>query len=255
MKMLIPTVKSAVMGLVGMTSILNCNAAEKPNILWILTDDHRFDAVRAFNKMIKGTEMNEQGYIESPNIDRLTKMGTTFINSYCHSPGCAPSRTSMHSGRYPFHSGVYEFEYYNNNAAHCKPTLPEQMVELGYQTFAIGKLGLRMRTIKNGKAVEFKPYQNYIDFKPLRKDGFTDWGNDSFDSIPGFKMEKPLSLEFLVTPGKKFLYISKSLEEQNPGYVGTAAEVLKNYDLLRHYTRTEGKQTPFSSGMLRNNFV
>ena len=36
--------------------------------------------------------------------------------------GCAPSRASMHYGRYPFRAGVYEFEYHNNNAEHCKPT-------------------------------------------------------------------------------------------------------------------------------------
>ena len=33
---------------------------------------------------------------------RLTEMGTTFINTYCQAAGCAPSRTSMHAGRYPF---------------------------------------------------------------------------------------------------------------------------------------------------------
>ena len=74
-------------------------------------------------------------------------MGTTFINTYCQAQGCAPSRTSMHMGRYPFRSGVYEFEYYNNNAEHCKPTLPEQMAALGYQTLHVGKLGMRIKTV------------------------------------------------------------------------------------------------------------
>lgn len=109
-------------------------SGQAPNVLWILTDDHRYDSIRAFNQMLHGREMSELGYVESPNTDRLAKMGTTFINTYCQAQGCAPSRASMHYGRYPFRSGICEFEYHNNNAEHCKPTLPESMAELGYQT-------------------------------------------------------------------------------------------------------------------------
>jgi hypothetical protein len=132
---------------------------QQPNILWILTDDHRYDATRAFNQMLHDREMSELGYVESPNIDKLTAMGTTYINAYCQAQGCAPSRSSMHLGRYPFRSGVYEFEYYNNKAAHFEPTLPEQMVKLGYQTTHVGKLGVRIRTIKEGKVESHKIYQ------------------------------------------------------------------------------------------------
>ena len=105
---------------------------QQPNVLWILTDDQRYDSIGAFNRILHGRDHSELGYVESPNVDRLAAMGTTFINTYCQAPGCAPSRASMHYGRYPFRSGVYEFEYHNNNAEHCQPTLPEQMVKLGY---------------------------------------------------------------------------------------------------------------------------
>ena len=57
--------------------VKNTLAQEQPNILWIVTDDHRYDAVRSFNKMLTGNEMSTLGYVESPNIDRLTNMGTT----------------------------------------------------------------------------------------------------------------------------------------------------------------------------------
>ncbi|WP_166461127.1 hypothetical protein [Flavicella sediminum] len=40
-----------------------------------MTNDHRYDAVGAFNKMLHNREMSELGYVESPNIDRLKKMG------------------------------------------------------------------------------------------------------------------------------------------------------------------------------------
>ena len=54
---------------------------EQPNVLWIVTDDHRYDTVRAFNKIIKGQAHSELGYVESPHTDRLVSQGTTFINS------------------------------------------------------------------------------------------------------------------------------------------------------------------------------
>ncbi|BAX81086.1 sulfatase-like hydrolase/transferase [Labilibaculum antarcticum] len=224
-------------------------SAQQPNVLWILTDDHRYDAIRSFNKMLTGNEMSELGYVESPNVDRLTKMGTTFINTYCQAQGCAPSRTSMHMGRYPFRSGVYEFEYYNNKAEHCKPTLPEQMAGLGYQTLRIGKLGVRIKTIENGKVKPIDIYQNNIDFKTLRKEGFTGWGKDNFSEFDGKKLEKPIKgLEFFVTPEGEFKYTSLELERQRPEYAGMTEKIMKKYDMLRHYNKKKGKQ--IDNGMI-----
>lgn len=218
------------------------SAQQQPNVLWILTDDHRYDAVRSFNKMLHGRENSELGYVESPNIDRLTEMGTTYINTYCQAQACAPSRASMHYGRYPFRSGVYEFEYHNNNAEHCQPTLPEQMATLGYQTLRIGKLGVRVKTIKNGKVKSVDIYQNNIDFKALRKEGFTGWGKDNFSVFDGKKLEKPIkSLEFFVTPEGEFKYTSLELERQRPEYAGMTEKTMKEYDMLRHYTKKKGK--------------
>jgi len=237
--------------LVLMLALGKMLSAQKPNVLWILTDDHRFDAIRAFNKMLTGDEMSKLGYVESPNIDRLTKMGTTFINTYCQAQGCAPSRTSMHMGRYPFRSGVYEFEYYNNNAEHCKPTLPEQMAALGYQTLHVGKLGMRIKTVANGQAKSFQIYQTDINFKTMHIEGFSDWGNQQIDKIEGMKCNKPLKMtDFLVEPDGKIIYISKDLEDQNPEYAGTAQAAMEKYDLLRHYNSKKGDKSPFISGIL-----
>ena len=142
----------------------------QPNILWILTDDQRYDSVKTFNQAIDGREMSELGYIESPEVDKLAAMGTTFVNTYCQATGCAPSRAAMHQGRYPFRSGVYEFEYHNNVAEHMKPSLPEQLVDLGYQTFHVGKLGYRLKGLReNGKTKPHKVYQTDINFRDLGK--------------------------------------------------------------------------------------
>ncbi|WP_221409022.1 sulfatase-like hydrolase/transferase [Reichenbachiella versicolor] len=216
---------------------------QQPNILWIVTDDHRYDAVRAFNKMLHGREMSELGYVESPNIDKLTEMGTTFVNSYCHSAVCAPSRAAMHYGRYPFRTGVYAFEYHNNNLDHCKPTLPEQMADLGYQTFHVGKLGVRIKTITaEGKTKAHPIYQNDVSFKQMAKDGMTDWGKDWFRTFEGEKLEKPIkNLVFFVSPDGTFEYNSTELERQKPEFAGMSEEVLKKYDLLRIYNEKKGK--------------
>ncbi len=216
----------------------------KPNVLWILTDDHRYDSVRAFNQMLHGREMSELGYVESPNTDRLAKMGTTFINTYCQAQGCAPSRASMHYGRYPFRSGIFEFEYHNNNAEHCRPALPESMAELGYQTTHVGKLGVRVKTIKGAGqwAAQHPIYQQSFYFKDLAKAGLCGWGKGWTTEVNGKKLDKPIqSLEYFVTPDGEFEYCSLELEKLMPDLAGTCADTIEKYDLLRHYNKKKGK--------------
>lgn len=224
-------------------------APKQPNVLWILTDDQRHDSIRAFNKMLTGQEMSPLGYVESPQTDRLATMGTTFINTYCQAQGCAPSRASMHYGRYPFHSGVYEFEYHNNALKHWKPSLPEQMAALGYQTFHVGKLGVRQKSLVNGKPRDAELYQTDVKFKTMHKDGLTGWGKDWFFSLDGKKLEKPIKdVRFFVTPEGKFEYASLELEKQFPKYAGSAAASMKKYDLIRQYQ--PGKPMPVDSGLI-----
>ncbi|MEL7265528.1 MAG: sulfatase-like hydrolase/transferase [Planctomycetota bacterium] len=225
------------------------SSADQPNVLWILTDDHRYDSIRAFNKMLHGREMSQLGYVESPCTDRLARMGTTFINTYCQAQGCAPSRASMHYGRYPFRSGIYEFEYHNNNAEHCRPTLPESMAQLGYQTTHVGKLGVRVKTIKGNWSASHPIYQQSFYFKDLARDGLCGWGKDWTKQINGVKFDKPFqSLEFFVTPDGKFEYCSLELEKLMPEFSGTAARVMEKYDLLRRHNQKKGKHV--DSGMI-----
>ncbi|HUV08175.1 MAG TPA: sulfatase-like hydrolase/transferase [Spirochaetia bacterium] len=62
-----------------------------PNILWICTDQQRFDTIRS------------QGnpHINTPNLDRLAEEGVVFSHAYCQNPVCTPSRGSFLTGRYP----------------------------------------------------------------------------------------------------------------------------------------------------------
>lgn len=228
-------------------------AQEQPNVLWILTDDQRYDAIPAFNKMLHGRENSALGYVESPNVDRLTEMGTTFINTYCQAQGCAPSRASMHTGRYPFRSGIYQFEYFNNNTNNSYPLLPEEMVKLGYQTLHVGKLGVRIRTLKNNNAVKFPVYQVDIDSKIVENEGLPEWGKQSVvKEVNGVKLKKPLkNVTYFKDADGTIYYKSEALEKENPQLSGMAKEAFDKYELFYKYNKKKGQpQSVFSKGVL-----
>ncbi len=62
-----------------------------PNILWICTDQQRFDTIAALGNSL----------IRTPNVDRLVAEGVAFTQAYAQSPVCTPSRAAMLTGRYP----------------------------------------------------------------------------------------------------------------------------------------------------------
>ena len=66
-------------------------ATRKPNILWICTDQQRWDTLGCYGNQL----------VRTPNIDRLARRGMLFENAYCQSPICTPSRSSFLTGRYP----------------------------------------------------------------------------------------------------------------------------------------------------------
>ncbi|MGL4736225.1 MAG: sulfatase-like hydrolase/transferase [Cellulosilyticaceae bacterium] len=100
----------------------------KKNIVFLLTDDQRFDTIHALG--------NEA--IKTPNMDRLVQMGTSFTQAHIPSGTsgaiCMPSRAMIHSGRTLFH---IEKEGQNIPKAHI--TLGEHLRSQGYDTFATGK--------------------------------------------------------------------------------------------------------------------
>ncbi len=150
----------------------------KPNILWIITDDHRADAIGAYNKAISGKKDSPLGHVESPNIDEFAKEGVLFTKAYCNSPGCAPSRASMHTGMYPWHSGVYGFEKTHVAASHYKGDIPSVMKEQGYNTTYFGKGHIHLYRWENGKICTDDVnhlYNYYAEMQDMRAYGYTDW--------------------------------------------------------------------------------
>ncbi len=101
-------------------------AAESPNILFIFSDDHAYQAVSAY-----GSGLNR-----TPHIDRLAKEGVRFDRCYVTNSICGPSRACILTGKYSHKNGFYTNRDVFDNR---QTTFPKLLQEAGYQTAIIGK--------------------------------------------------------------------------------------------------------------------
>lgn len=212
---------------------------KRPNILWIITDDHRADAVQSFNEATIGTKESKLGYVSSPNIDQLSSEGTMFVNAYCNSPACAPSRASMMTGLYPHHNGITGFELGHNQTSINKKLIPEVMKEYGYGTSIYGKFGFRLLSWDERKQRPSFKSPGYYDHELSGKNdlqilGFTDFSNKAKIKEPG----KPdLGTEdFIFNDGTKLRVVPTGTEEK---YKNELARVDKKLSILRAHTRKQ----------------
>ncbi len=106
------------------------NAKQRPNILWICTDQQRYDTIGALGN----------SHVSTPNIDRLVGEGVTFTHAYCQSPICTPSRGSFLTGMYP--SAVHVNGNGNEFFPDSPPLVTRTLAEAGYDCGLIGKLHL-----------------------------------------------------------------------------------------------------------------
>lgn len=122
------------LGLVGLLS-LNSGCAEKkievkqkPNILLVLTDDHRFSSINAL----------QEKEVITPNMDKLVKNGTVFTNTHImggmSGAVCLPSRAQLMTGKYTFN-----LTDGGKNFPKEDVTLPETLKANGYTTYHTGK--------------------------------------------------------------------------------------------------------------------
>lgn len=106
-------------------------AAEKPNIIFLLTDDHRWDALGVMGNKI----------IQTPNLDRLAKEGTYFRNAYVTTAICAVSRASILTGQYQSRHRIPDFITSFDSAA-LYNTYPLLLKNAGYRIGFVGKYGV-----------------------------------------------------------------------------------------------------------------
>jgi arylsulfatase A-like enzyme len=91
--------------------------------------------------------------VHTPHLDRLARSGTLFESAYCTSPACAPSRTSIMTGRRPSTSGVYRNHGYfwrENPVLEDVTALPEHFRDNGYRAAGGGKLYHALPWIREG---------------------------------------------------------------------------------------------------------
>lgn len=107
-------------------SSLTQAASRRPNVLFILTDDQRSDALSCMG----------HPHLKTPHIDRLADEGLLFQNHFCTTSLCSPSRASILSGLYAHaHGVVNNFTEYPKNLV----SFPMRLQESGYTTAYIGK--------------------------------------------------------------------------------------------------------------------
>jgi choline-sulfatase len=140
----------------------------RPNVLLIMADQLRAQAVPAYGNTI----------VDAPNLVSLAADGVVFEGAYCNSPLCAPSRSSMLTGRLPSRIGVYD-----NGAelAASTPTLAHYLRAAGYRTCLAGK----MHFIGPDQLHGFEERVT-TDMYPAGLDWTPDWSRSPGDRLPWY---------------------------------------------------------------------
>lgn len=119
------------------TVIIACNTSQEreeterpPNIVFIMTDDHSYQTLSAY----------DDRFIETPNIDRIADEGVKFVNSFVGNSICAPSRATLLTGKHSHKNGQIDNSISFDGS---QPIFPKYLQQAGYQTALIGKWHLR----------------------------------------------------------------------------------------------------------------
>lgn len=122
-----------------------------PNILWICTDQQRWDTLGCYGNPL----------VHTPNLDRLAAEGARFEHAYCQSPVCTPSRTSFLTGRYPRTTGCWQN---GQNIPEREVLVTKIMADHGYRCGLAGKLHLSACNPKVCPEMERRVDDGYADF-------------------------------------------------------------------------------------------
>ena len=130
-----------------------------PNVLWVCTDQQRFDTLQGLSNSL----------IRTPNLQRFMAESVTFTNAFVQTPICSPSRGSFLTGRYPHVTGL------RANGQRIRPT--EQLVTkvLADNEYACGLVGKLHLSPCEGGRVEDRIDDGYQIFE---------WSHDISDSWP-----------------------------------------------------------------------
>ncbi|PHN06241.1 sulfatase family protein [Flavilitoribacter nigricans] len=166
---------------------------QRPNILFIMADDHTTQAISAYGGIFAD-------YARTENIDQLAEEGMLFTNTYCTNAICSPSRATILTGKYSHKNGV---RCLGQDFDGSQTTVQALMQAGGYQTAIFGKWHLR--SLPTG----------FDDYKVLPVQGryqdpqFHEKGTDSLITHRGWSTDviSQMTIDFLEQrdPDKPFL--------------------------------------------------
>lgn len=132
-------------------STLYTSAQQRPNIIYIMSDDHDADAISAYNKQL----------IQTPHIDRLAKEGLLFRRNFVNNSICGPVRATLITGQHSHKNGMKDNRTRFDSS---RMTLPKIFQQNGYQTALVGKwhlhsypTGFDFWRIVPGQGLYFEP--------------------------------------------------------------------------------------------------
>ncbi len=118
----------------ALININGVHAADQPNVLYIMSDDHAAHAISAYGSRLAQVAL-------TPNIDRIAKEGALFTNAFCTNSICSPSRACVLTGQYNHINGSFDL---GGRVLPGKQMLAIEMGQAGYHTAMIGKWHLKV---------------------------------------------------------------------------------------------------------------
>lgn len=182
----------------------------KPNIIYIMSDDHDNDAISAYNKQ----------FIQTPNIDRIAKEGVKFNKAFVGNSICSPARATLLTGQHSHKNGVKDnFTRFDSS----KTTIAHLLGQAGYQTALIGKWHLHSYPTGFDYWRILPGMGQYFDTRMIKMNGdtITEKGysanaltDDAINWLSSRDKNKPFALFFHhKAPHRNFVPALKYLEE------------------------------------------
>ena len=162
------------------------HASDKPNILYIMSDDHCAQAIGAYGGRLAELDL-------TPNIDRLAAEGMLFENAFCTNSICSPSRACVLTGQYAHTNGAYDL---SGRIETERQYLAHEMSTAGYHTAMIGKWHLKLEPgafeyycVLPGQGKYFNPEFRVRGDQPWPKNTIQFEGMHSSDAITDLTLE------------------------------------------------------------------
>ena len=134
---------------------------KRPNIIFIMTDQQRYDAMGKVNPLV-----------QTPNLDMLANDSVFFTHGYCANPSCVPSRAAIMTGKYPSECQVPAFI---SKLPDSETTFMSRLQKLGYYTAVVGKQHFAGSAIERGYDYEMIIDGHFAGYSPKELGAYGDY--------------------------------------------------------------------------------